>query len=501
MKLHSKLNFYEPYTEIETVQNIEKYIKLDCDLKCHKHDDCPANNNYKTLKIGSKNKTKLNVGLINTKLNINDFENRLIGKENLKLERFNKIKRLINEAIKNNVDLLLMPEMYIPFEWMGEIINASKTHQMAMIFGVEPIVSNKSVYNYIMVSLPFSIDDSYFETIVSCRLKNDYSPKESQIISSYHLKEPKEEMKYYLYSWNGIHIVPYYCYELADVRSRSKFKSCCDIVTVSEFNKDEIYFGNIAESLSRDLYCYCIKSNTSEFGGNSIIQPAPSEMRKIVELKGGENDYLVIQELNIDKLRKNAIKSDLMPDNKDKTLKPNPPRINIDIIKERMGLNNKFTKNEDKNLYDDIPPHIIENIVCKFISKKYNTNISNKTFGIWGLSLKPNTTNILDSPSKNIINKLIKSKAKIKVYDPENNEKFKETITEGSIEYCNSKYDALNESNALIILTGWNEFKQYDLNEMGQRMKEKIIMDCRNIIKHEKDEKGFEIHKIPINKI
>lgn len=501
MKSHSKLNFYEPYTEIEMVQNIEKYIKLNCDLKCQKHDDCPVNDNYKTLKIGSKTKTKLNVGLVNTKLNMGDFENRLLGKSNLKLERFNKIKRLINEAIKNNVDLLLMPEMYIPFEWMGEIISTSKTHQMAMIFGVEPIVSNNTVYNYIMSSLPFSIDDSYFETIVSCRLKNDYSPKELQIITSYHLKEPKKEMKYYLYSWNGIHIVPYYCYELADIQSRSKFKSCCDIITVSEFNKDEIYFGNIAESLSRDLYCYCIKSNTSEFGGNSIIQPAPSEMRKIVELKGGENDYLVIQELDIDKLRKNAIKSDLIPTTKDKTLKPNPPKINPDIIKERMGLNNKFTNNDYKNLYDDIPPHIIENIVSNFISKRFKNELSNKSLGIWGLSLKPNTTNIIDSPSNNIIKELLKYDAKIKVYDPKNNGIFEETMNDASIEYCESKYDALNKSNALIILTGWEEFKSYDLNEMGQRMEEKIIMDCRNIIKDEKDEKGFEIHKILINKI
>lgn len=346
--LHSKLNFYDPYFDECIHSSLTDYVKPNCNLKCHGSEECPLNGTYKSLKVGTDKKTKLKVGLINTKLDMRDFEKRLIGKPNLNLKRFNKIKRLINEAIQRDVDLLLMPEMYIPFEWINDIVNVSKVHQIAIIFGMEPIVLKGVVYNYIMSSLPFCVDDCYFESIVSCRLKNHYAPAEKQSILTHHLLKPKDEdEKYYLYSWNGIHIVPFYCYEIADIQSRGEFKSCCDIVTVSEFNKDELYFGNIAESLSRDNYCYCIKANTSEFGGNSIIQPASSEMRKIVDLKGGDNDYLVVQELNIDKLRNNAIKSDLYPFNKDSKLKPNPPGLNIEIIKERMGLINRYSVEKD----------------------------------------------------------------------------------------------------------------------------------------------------------
>lgn len=345
--LHAKLNFYDPYSNNENIKSsLTNQIETSCGLKCSNNQECPVKNSnkYESIKVGDNKKTKINVGLINTKLDINNFEKRLIGKPNLDLERFNKIKRLINEAINRNVDLLLMPEMYIPFEWVNDIINVSKVHQMAIIFGMEPIILDETSYNYILTSLPFSVDDKYFEAIVSCRLKNHYAPSEKQSIITNNLSEPDEDEKYYLYSWNGIHIAPFYCYELADIQSRGKFKSCCDIITVSEFNKDEIYFGNIAESLSRDNYCYCIKANTSEFGGNSIIQPAKSEMRKIVDLKGGDNDYLVVQELDINKLRTNAIKSDVVPNNKDVELKPNPPGLDIDIIKERMGLTNKYSK-------------------------------------------------------------------------------------------------------------------------------------------------------------
>ena len=345
--LHAKLNFHDPYFDELVHSSLMGQVIPNCDLNCHGSEECPINNTFNSLKVGTDKKTKLNVGLINTKLNIVDFEKRLIGKPNLDLERFNRIKRLINEAINNDVDLLLMPEMYIPFEWINDIVNVSKVHQMAIIFGMEPLVIDDVAYNYIMSSLPFCVEDKYFEAVVSCRLKNHYAPAERQSIFKHHLSVPEEDEKYYLFSWNGVHIAPFYCYEIADIQSRGKFKSCCDIVTVSEFNKDEIYFGNIAESLSRDNYCYCIKANTSEFGGNCIIQPARSEMMNIVDLKGGDNDYLVVQKLNIDKLRNNAISNDIIPHNINKMLKPNPPGLNIDIIKERMGLENKYSKTDD----------------------------------------------------------------------------------------------------------------------------------------------------------
>lgn len=492
-QLHSKLNFYGQFSNATTESTLDNYIKTDCALNCNGHEDCPVDENYKTLKVGKDNKTKLKIGLVNTKLDFNDFEKRLVRKPNLKLERFNKIKSQINDAIKSKVDLLLMPEMYIPFEWINEIINISKNRQIGMIFGIEPIISNGYAYNYIITSLPFSVDETYFEAIVSPRLKNYYSPEEIKSIKSQYLNEPEDDKKYYLYNWNGIHIVPFYCYELADIESRAKFKSCCDIITVSEFNKDSIYFANIAESLSRDNYCYCIKSNTSEFGGNSIIQPAKSEMKKIVELKGGANDYLVVQEIDINKLRNNAIKSDTITDKKDRTLKPNPPGLNIDIIKERMNLENKYTPK--KFDIHDVPQSFVENETINMLLKRYDSELSNRTFGIWGLSLKPKMKTIESTPALKIVKYLIKEGAKVKVYDPKNTENFKaEIVDNDSIKFVKSKYNVLINADALILLTGWDEFKNNDYNEMKKRMNEKVIFDCRNVLPSKI--KDFEVHRI-----
>ena len=295
------------------------------------------NENCEILNIASPKKDVIKVGLVNTKLNKNDCINRLKNKPNLSYKRFDAIKDLINESIKKHVDLLVMPEMFIPIEWVNEIVKISKDHQMAIIFGLEPIINKEYVGNYIMATLPFLVSDKYSESLLTYRLKNHYSPEELKQFKKYD-KIPiiNTNTKYYLFIWNEIYIAPYYCYEIADIQNRSIFKNYCDIITVSEFNKDTLYFSNIAESLSRDLFCYCIKSNTSEYGGSIILQPSSSQDKYLVNLKGGEDDYIVTHKLNIKKLREDAIKNDNYSE--DSYFKPKPPGFNKDIIKKRMHL-------------------------------------------------------------------------------------------------------------------------------------------------------------------
>lgn len=331
-------------------QNITKYnhIKDECELECFNSTHCPLNiygekqfKELKVIKTVGKQKESLKVGLLNTKLEFDDFKNRILENPNLTSDRFDKIKKLINESISKEVDLLVMPEMYIPYEWIEKIVKISKDHQIAMIFGVEPFEKDK-IGNYIMMTLPFIFNEKYLECGLIYRLKNHYAPAELREFKKYdkEIKEVNNEInKYYMCIWNGIHIVPYYCYEIASLDDRSVFKSCCDIVTVSEFNKDTKYFNSIAESLSRDLYCYCIKSNTSEFGGSCIIQPTQSESKYIINLKGGEDDYIVTHELDIKKLRENAITSDEI-ENKT-NFKPKPPSFCRENVWVRMNNQSK----------------------------------------------------------------------------------------------------------------------------------------------------------------
>jgi hypothetical protein len=292
---------------------------------------------------GNRKKSEIKVGLINTKLKRDVLNDALKGKPDRSSKRLDKIATIVNEAIKSKVDLLVMPEMYIPYEWVPGILDISRQHDMAMVFGIEPIIHKKCVGNYIGISLPSKTetDGKHKNCTFIMRLKKSYSPEELREYRKYCLNvKNNEKSKYVLCVWDDIYFVPYYCYEIADIADRSIFKSCCDLIVVSEFNKDTNYFTAIAESLSRDLFCYCVKVNSSEFGGTCVIQPSTTEKKYLVNLKGGHGDYVVTHNLDIGKLRDHQILS-YESENRDTELKPKPPHFDTNRVRARMDLDKR----------------------------------------------------------------------------------------------------------------------------------------------------------------
>ncbi len=116
--------------------------------------------------------------------------------------------------------------------------------------------------------------------------------------------------------------------------------------------------------------------------------------------------------------------------------------------------------------------------------------VKGKKIGILGLAFKPDTDDMRFAPSIDITNELQKEGAKIKAYDPKAMEKAKEILR--NVEYCNNPYDVAEDSDALIIVTEWEEFKKLDLRKIKQLMKHPLVIDGRNIYnpKHLKEE-GF----------
>lgn len=131
-----------------------------------------------------------------------------------------------------------------------------------------------------------------------------------------------------------------------------------------------------------------------------------------------------------------------------------------------------------------------KNILVDKILNKFK-DLRNKTFCLWGLSFKPETDDIRESPSINIISKLISYGAFVQAYDPEAMENMKNIFP--NIKYFNNKYDALNNTDALIIITEWNEFKNPDFTKIKKCTN--IIFDGRNIF-HNMDMNDFEYYYI-----
>ena len=130
------------------------------------------------------------------------------------------------------------------------------------------------------------------------------------------------------------------------------------------------------------------------------------------------------------------------------------------------------------------------------ILQRFNSNLKGKTFGVWGLSFKPQTSDMREAPSITIINTLLDCGAKIKAFDPKAFDEAKK-IFKDSIEYSKTSYEALLDADALLLLTEWHEFRMPDFAKMKENLKAPVIFDGRNqydpkILK----EHGFEYHCI-----
>ena len=135
-------------------------------------------------------------------------------------------------------------------------------------------------------------------------------------------------------------------------------------------------------------------------------------------------------------------------------------------------------------------------VIVEKITSRFGYDLSNLTFAVWGLAFKPQTDDVRSAPSITIISELLKRGAKIKAYDSKAIETFKKEFDDESIEFTTSKYDALDDADALILITEWKEFRSLDLDELSKRLKQKIIFDGRNIYSKRIEEEGFELFQI-----
>lgn len=139
---------------------------------------------------------------------------------------------------------------------------------------------------------------------------------------------------------------------------------------------------------------------------------------------------------------------------------------------------------------------IQKGVMVEKIISTYGSDLTGKTFGVWGLAFKPNTDDIREAPALVIIERLTAMGAKVKAYDPEAMEAVQK-YTNLEIEYVDSMYDATQSVDALLIITEWNEFRSPDFARVKQGLKENIIFDGRNVYELERMEKEqFTYHSI-----
>ena len=158
-------------------------------------------------------------------------------------------------------------------------------------------------------------------------------------------------------------------------------------------------------------------------------------------------------------------------------------------------------------------PHILEAVetvnanqklvIPRKVIERFGKDLTGFNFAVWGLAFKPDTDDMRQAASITIIKELTERGATITAYDPK---AVKEAQTcylkdNDKVTYVTSKYTALNDADAMILVTEWKEFRSPDMDEIKKRLKNPIIFDGRNqydakdLKKH-----GFEYYQIGVGK-
>lgn len=130
------------------------------------------------------------------------------------------------------------------------------------------------------------------------------------------------------------------------------------------------------------------------------------------------------------------------------------------------------------------------------IKRYYNNDLKGKTFAIWGLAFKPNTDDIREAPALEIIQELLKEGANVCAFDPEAMNNVKEILGD-KICFAELQYDCLENADALIVATEWNEFRTPDFDKVISMLKDPVIFDGRNVYDVQvMEKKGFHYESI-----
>lgn len=128
--------------------------------------------------------------------------------------------------------------------------------------------------------------------------------------------------------------------------------------------------------------------------------------------------------------------------------------------------------------------------------RRHFGDVKGLRFGVWGLAFKPNTDDMREAPSIIIINELIKHGATLTAYDPAAMQNAR-LVIDPKLRYVESAEEAIQDVDALLLLTEWNEFKNPDIDHLKDVMKQPVVFDGRNLYEPERFlQKGFVYYAV-----
>ena len=145
--------------------------------------------------------------------------------------------------------------------------------------------------------------------------------------------------------------------------------------------------------------------------------------------------------------------------------------------------------------------HRQKRVLPEKIVRRFGEDLKGRKFAVWGLAFKPDTDDMREAPSITLIEELTRRGAEVVAYDPKAVETAKKAYLKdvSNISYVESKYEAVKNADALVLVTEWKEFRQPDFEEIKKLLNQPIIFDGRNQYDGKRMKKlGIEYHQIGV---
>ena len=120
-------------------------------------------------------------------------------------------------------------------------------------------------------------------------------------------------------------------------------------------------------------------------------------------------------------------------------------------------------------------------VLANRIIERFDGNVKGRKFALWGLSFKPNTDDIRDSPALSVLKRLTDAGAHISTYDPEGMDNARRVLEKNNrVTFAESLYETVEDADAIILATEWGVFRNPNFGRIKEKMKTPIIFDGRN---------------------
>lgn len=297
---------------------------------------------FKVAVLDSKERRQtIRLGISSLLTTVDSWKAAAHGSVDLSRERYKRIERLVNQAVQAHPrpTHLLMPELSLPERWIDTVSGLLRDSGISLIAGLDYHSQKAKGLIHSEAVLVLADDRLGFPAYVQIRQpKTLPSPGEEQSL----LKDfgvnwtpfPRHNKPVYLHKGFAFGVLV--CSELQNVQHRLNLQGAVDCLIVLSWNQDLETFSALVESASLDVHAYIALVNNRKYGDSRVRAPAKEHHgRDVCRLRGGENEHVVVVEIDIQKLRAFQSRATRWPSEGD-PFKPVPEGFKIKWYRETI---------------------------------------------------------------------------------------------------------------------------------------------------------------------